>query len=219
MVIATGAQPMTHRKRIGRGALVTLIALAQSACTTTLVSSWKAPDAAPFAQQGEKVAAVVMSAYKAIRLAGEDTLARQLSLHGVDGIPMHTLLPDADQTDEARARAAAEAAGVVGIVVMRPVQIDRALSATLTYVGPPYGELWGGYYGYGWSSPWGREGVDVRTDTIITIETLVYDLRENKLVWAGQSKTTNPLDLDHLVQDTAKRVASELTRLGLMRRT
>ena len=200
-----------------RGALATsvlgLVALVTlSGCATqALVSSWKAPDASPFQLKGEKVAAIVMTTDLPTRRAGEDALARQLSLHGVEGVPMYTLLSDPDP-DEAKARAAAEQADVVGVVVIRPVRIDKELSSRpATYAGPMHGGFWGGYWGSAWAS-----GGEIRTSTIVTVETLVYGLRENKLLWGGQSKTTNPRNLDRLIEDTAAQVAGELVRLGLI---
>jgi uncharacterized membrane protein len=189
-----------------------------SACAPALVSSWTSPDATRFPLEGEKVAAVVIATDVALRLAAEEALARELSMHGARGIPMYTLAPGADLNDEAKARAAAEAAGVVGAVVMRPVRIEKEISQS-AYSGSMYGSFWGGYYGHGWASPWGpgmASGGNIRTDTIVYIETLVFGLRENKLLWAGQSKTTNPRNLDRLVKDTAAQVAQELERLGLV---
>ena len=123
------------------------------------------------------------------------------------GVPMYTLLGDA-APDEARARAAAEQAGVVGVVVLRPVRIDKELSSTpASFSGPMYGGLWGGYYGLGWGAPWSVHGGELRTDTIIIVETLVYSLAQNELVWGGQSKTKSPANLDRLIADTAKQVA------------
>ena len=187
--------------------------LALSGCATGLVSSWKAPDAEPFELRGEKVAAVVMASDQSIRRAGEDALARELSGRGARGIAMYTLLADASP-DEAKARRAAEQAGIAGVVVLRPVRIDKELSSTpASYSGPMYGGFWGGYYGLGWGAPYGGE---LRTDTIIIVETLVYSLTQNKLVWGGQSKTKNPANLDRLIGDTAKQVAAELARQGLV---
>ena len=175
-----------------------------SGCATGLVSSWKAPDAEPFQLRGEKVAAVVMAIDQSTRRAGEDALARELSARGARGVPMYTLVPDA-APDEAKVRAAAEQAGIVGVVVLRPVRIDKELSSRpATYPGPI--GFWGGYYG----------GGEIRTDTIIMIETLVYSLRQNSLVWGGQSKTRNPANLNRLIADAAKQVADELERQGLM---
>ena len=195
-----------RRERVGVCGLVTL-----SGCATqALVSSWKAPDATPFHLKGEKGAAIVMTTDLPTRRAGEDALARQLSLHGVEGVPMYTLLSDPNP-DEAKARAAAEQAGVVGVVVIRPVRLDKELSSgPVTYSGRMHGGFWGGYWGSAWAAG------EIRTSTIVTIETLVYGLRENKLLWGGQSKTTNPRNLDRLIEDTAAQVAGELVRLGLI---
>jgi hypothetical protein len=187
-----------------------------SGCAASLVSSWKAPDAQPLRLQGEKVAAVVMVSDPAIRLAGEDALARELSARGVHGVPMYTLLAGA-VPDEAMARAAAEQAGVVGVVVLRPVRVDKEVSSRPTsYSGPIYGGFWGGYFGHGWGAPWSVSGGEIRTDTIVIVETLVYSLSQNKLVWGGQSKTTNPTSVDRLIANAAKQVAGELSRQGLI---
>jgi hypothetical protein len=196
-----------------------LTTLTLSACAPALVSSWKAPDAAPFRLVGDKVAAVVMATDETTRRAGEDALARQLSLRGAEGIPMYTLLPEAEPAEEAKARAAAEQAGVAGIVVMRPVRVDKEISSNpVTYSGPIHSGFWGGYYGHGWGNPWGGvvSGGEIRTDTIVTVETLVYGLRENKLLWRGQSETTNPRNVNRLIEDTAEQVVNELARLELI---
>jgi hypothetical protein len=184
-------------------------AVGLSACATGLVSSWKAPDAESFRLSGEKVAAVVMAGDPTIRLAGEDALARELSARGAVGVPMYTLLAGAIP-DEAKARAAAEQAGIVGVVVLRPVHIDKEISSRPgTYAGPMF---WGGAYGHGWG------GTEIRTDTIVIVETLVYSLAQNKLVWGGQSKTRNPASVDRLIENTARQVADELVRQGLIRK-
>ena len=200
-----------------------LTMLTLSACAPALLSSWKAPDATPFRLTGDKVAAVVMATDETTRRAGEDALARQLSLRGAEGIPMYTLFPDADPDDEPAARAAAEQAGVVGIVVMRPVRVDKEISSDpVTYSGPIHAGFWGGYYGHGWGSPWGPgvvSGGQIRTDTIVTVETLVYGLRENKLLWRGQSETTNPRNVNRVIEDTAEQVVNELARLELIPRS
>ena len=200
------------RDQVLRPVFLAALVLFLSACSPALVSSWKAPDATPFPLRGEKVVAVVMATDETTRRAGEDALANQLTRHGARGIPMYSLLPDADPKDEAKARAVAEQAGVVGVVVMRPVRVDKEIAASpATY--------WGGYYGVGWGAPWGpgvMSGGEIRTDTIITVETRVYDLHQNKLVWGGQSKTTNPANVNRVIEDTAKQVTRDLVRLGLI---
>ena len=187
--------------------------VALSGCATGLVSSWKAPDAEPFQLRGVEGGGGGHG--EAIsRFASQAKMRSRVSCRarGAEGVPMYTLLAGA-VPDEAKARAAAERAGVVGVVVLRPVSVDKEISSRPSYSGPMYGGFWGGYYGHGWGSAW--SAAEIRTDTIIIVETLVYSLTQNKLVWAGQSKTTNPANLNRLIENTAKQVADELARQGL----
>jgi hypothetical protein len=195
-----------------------LASVTLSACATTgFVSTWKAPDATPLQLQGLKVAAVVMVRNEAARRAAEDALAREITAHGAQGVAMYTIQPEARPDNEQAVRAAVEGAGVAGAVVMRPVGKEKEVVATpVAYGGPMYGGYWGGYYGYGWGSPYPYGGTEIRTDTIVSIETLVYSLRQNKLVWAGQSRTTNPTGVDQLVKETSTAVALELQKQGLI---
>jgi hypothetical protein len=137
---------------------VLLTTAALSACATTgFVSTWKAPDAAPLQVQGAKVAAVVMVRNEAARRAAEDALAREITARGAQGVPMYSVATEGLPENEQAARAALEAAGFDGAVVMRPVGKDKEIVSTPTmYAGPMYGPYWGGYYGYGWGAPHGE---------------------------------------------------------------
>jgi hypothetical protein len=185
------------------------------------VSSWKAPDAVPLQLRGSKVAAVVMMKDESSRRQAEDTLAREISARGAEGIPMYTLLPDGSPSNEAAAREASEKAGLQGVVVMKPTSIDKEIVTTpVTYLEPTYSGYWNGYYGYGWGTSYApvSAGTEIHANTIVSIETLVYSLRQNKLVWAGQSKTTNPKNLDELIKQLSAAVAAELKKQGLLQR-
>lgn len=200
-------------KRISLVMVLGLAALGCGASSSTFVSSWRAPDAAPLEFRGSKVAAVVMMKNPASRRAAEDTLAREISKRGAQGVPMYTLLEDAHLGNDEATRAALEAAQVKGVVAMRPVSTDKEVVATPTYSGPAYGGYYGGYHSYGWGSSWGSQ---VYTNTIVSVETLVYSLEQNKLVWGGQSKTTNPENVDALVKELAEAVAEELQKQRLI---
>jgi hypothetical protein len=190
--------------------------LATAACaTTSFQSTWKAPDAQPVVLSGQKVVAFVLTKNAAARRSAEDALAREISAGGAQGIASYTLVPDAAASDEAKAKAQVEASGATGVVVMRPVDSSKEVVATSTYMGPSYGPYWGGYYGYGWGAAYG--GVDVRTNTIITVETLVYSIPQNKLIWAGQSNTTNPTKVDAFVRELATSARREMKKAGLLK--
>ena len=79
-----------------------------------------------------------------------------------------------------------------------------------------YDAYWDGYYAHGWSAPW--DGADTVTNakTVVSVDTRIYSLKQNKLVWAGQSKTTNPASVDALVAELSTATADQLSKLGLI---
>ena len=44
----------------------------------------------------------------------------------------------------------------------------------------------------------------------------LFDLKQNKLVWAGQSETTNPDGLDQFMRDLVKAVGADLRKKGVI---
>jgi hypothetical protein len=198
-------------------------ALVLSACASTFVATWKAPDAQPLELKGAKIAAVVMMQGQSSRRLAEDTLAREITARGAQGITMYSIVPDTAPANEPATRAALEKAGIQGIVVMRPMSVNKDVSATpvKTYADPNYHGYWGGYHGYGWGSPWTgtlTTGGDMRVDTVVMVETLVYSLKQNKLVWSGQSKNTNPPEVEDFVRELAAATAATLKKEGLLAR-
>jgi hypothetical protein len=194
------------------------LTLALGACATSpFVSSWSAPDATPLSLRGAKVAAVAMVESEPLRRDAEDAMVRELNARGAVGIPMYSLYPDARPDNEAEARAALEGKGIDGAYVVRAVRVENEVESDPIYMRPQFGTFWGGYYGHGWGTPWGASwGREVRTNRVVTVETLVYSLRQNKLVWGGQTRVVNPKDVDKAVRNISKRVASELERQGLL---
>ena len=206
---------------LGKFTMVLAASATLFACASNpFVSTWKAPDAAPLQLRGSKVAAVVMMKSEASRRAAEDALAREITARGAQGVAMYTILPGAKPESEAEARDALERAGMAGAVVMRPVSVDKEVSMSpVTYGGPMYSGYWGGYYGYGWGASYNpptMSGGEIRTDTIVIVETLIYSLKQNKLVWGGQSSSTNPPNLADLIGTLAAAVAEELEKQGLI---
>jgi hypothetical protein len=201
--------------------LLCVLTLGGCASSDGFVSSWKAPDAKALNLRNAKVAAVVMMDGEATRRPAEEALAREITARGAQGIPMYTLLSGASPSDEAAARAACENAGVQGVVAIKPTAVDKKITAEdVTYLSPTYTGYWGDYYGYGWGTSYApvTAGQSIYADTVVTIETRVYSLKQNKLVWVGKSKTTNPSNIDDEVRKLAAMTARQLEKEGLLDR-
>jgi hypothetical protein len=190
--------------------------VALAACaTTTFVSSWTAPGAQPLRGEGSRVAIVVMSTSDSMRLSGEESAAREINRRGGQGIPAYTLLKNEASVSEGIAQETFEKAGITFVLTFRPTGERTQVSSSPSM----YPAYWGGYYGFGWGSPWSYSpafGPEIRTDTFVYIETRVYSMRQNKLVWTGESKTVNPRDVDSLMRDVIGAVAQELAAAGLL---
>ena len=56
------------------------------------------------------------------------------------------------------------------------------------------------------------------TDTILAVETLLYNVADAKLLWAGVSETTNPKDVGTFMKGLAATIVKELQKQGLARK-
>lgn len=187
-----------------------------AAAGTSLRSTWTAPDAQPGTFRGKKVVALFVGPDEQERRGVEGLLADELTKRGAQGVPAAALIPAEEIRDEAKVRPRLEAAGVAGAVVFRLVSDERNRGHLVTdYGSQDYAALWGGHWGAGWDGAYAPG--DLITQFEIHVEVLVYSLEQNKLVWAGQSSTTNPRSADKLVREVVKKAAAAMQKAGLVR--
>jgi hypothetical protein len=204
-------------RTLTKAVLAATAAVTLAACaTTSLQSTWKNPATAPLNLKGKKVVALVVTDEEALRYAVEDEAAREITAHGAIGVPAYRLLPQAQIRDKERARAIFEREGIEAVVVVRQVAKEKALSGSF-WSNPGYSSFWGpGFWGGGWGWGWGAGDGYLRTDTILIVETLVYSLQQNQLVWASQSQTMNPTQVGSFVRELSKTLGTEMEKQGLL---
>jgi hypothetical protein len=182
---------------------------------TKFTSTWKAPGAAGVSFTGKKVAVLVISKDQDLRVSGEETLAREIgTARGLQTVAAYRLVPREELEDPQKARGWFERAGVEGVIALRPVAHEKRYTYTPdVWAAPYYGTLWG-YYGYGWAGAY--DPGYVREDTVIVVETMVFSVPQDKLLWAAASETTNPKSTSKFVQDLIKAAVKEMTKEGLI---
>jgi len=174
---------------------ILLISNFATAGSTRFVSTWRNPVGGSISQAGKKVAAFVLSSDQIMREGPEETLAAEMRRHGIDCFAGYTVLPGELAKDLEKAKAFVKKSGITGAILMRVVgKEDRTTytPGTMWYSAPYYPTFWG-YWNYGWSAAY-TPGY-LRTDTILSVETLVYSVEQDTLLWAGKSETTNPKDV------------------------
>lgn len=106
--------------------------------------------------------------------------------------------------------------GIDGIILMRLTDIEKTTSyaqGATYYGGWGYrGGFYGGY-GYGYGSPGYYQ-----QDKTYYVETNIYDVKSNKLLWTGVVSTTNPSKLDTTLDAIIATVKTELSNKGLIKK-
>ena len=186
------------------------------AAKTRFQSVWKSPDAAGTSFAGKKVAALVIDKDDSLRVAGEEALVRELNARGMQGVASYRIAPKEVMQNADSARVWFEKAGVEGVVAFRVVNDERRKTyQPSTWTSTYYTSLWG-YYGYGWGAVY--DPGYVRDERIVSLETLIFSVPKNSLVWAGLSVTENPKDGAKVVTEVVKEAVNEMRKQGLVRK-
>jgi hypothetical protein len=185
------------------GVLGVLVALALTSCSSTkLVTKWQAPAVEPLAFS--KVLALALAPEESLRRVAEEDLCGQVK--SVACKPAYLVIPESEMSDVAKMKALVRRAGFDGAVVFRVVSAKEKV----TYVPPSYGPTFWGYYRY--AGPITYDPGYYRADQIVRVETSIYSLRQDQLLWVATTETMNPKSVGSLVEDVAKAVRRELER-------
>jgi len=180
-----------------------LLAITLSSCSSThVVTRWQDPATSHIAFT--KVLTLVIGGDQSLVRAGEEDLCRQVAK--VPCKPAYLAMPDSMRGDIPAAKALVHKEGFDGALVFRVVS-DRE---QVTYVPPSYGPTFWGYYRYAQAYNPGSS----RTDQLVRVETAIYSITQDKLLWVGTTETVNPKSLSTLVEDVSKAVRQELVREG-----
>jgi hypothetical protein len=200
-------------------AILSILSLAVSSALETkakFTSTWKAPGAAAMSYAGRKVVGLVVSDDLSLRMSAEEALARELTARGVEGVAAYRVIPGEEIRNTENAKRWFEKIGAAGVVIMRVVDLSKEkIPSAVVWAGATYyGSLWD-YYPYAWGS-----AIAIgpgRTETKVLVETLIFDIAGNKLVWAGTSETVNPKDAQATVKGIVTSAADQMKKDGLIR--
>jgi hypothetical protein len=192
-------------------AATTLLAAAQlgyASAGTKIVSSWREPSAGRL--DFKKVLVMCIAEHESQRRFAEAELVRLMTR--TKGVPAYSLMTQDEVKDEQRMRAVMLREAFDGAITMRVIGGDQKNYEQPGAYSPAYGSFWS-YY----SMAWPGVGMGyVHTDRRMQMETQVYSMRDDKLVWGGITQTTNPKSAQRLVEDVARAVAADLRKQRLI---
>ena len=194
---------------------VVAVAAAVLVAAPKLRSSWRNPD--PAASPVTKVVVIGFTSEIATRRAMEDALTAEIRKNGGFAEPSYSLVPGPLPKEPAAMKEKVAAAGFDGAVVVRVSSVNREqywdpgyVSVVPGYYYSPW-SYWGHYYPYAWDMGY------MRTQTIVQLETTVYALKGEVLIWSGLSETSNPGSVRKLIQDVSVAVGEDLKKRNVIR--
>jgi hypothetical protein len=201
-----------------------LIALMLASCSSTRLSqSWADPSFnAATTKPFTKVLVIAPIKDANTQRISEDKIVSQLKA-GV-GVQSYLYLQPSD-TVEATLETKLKNDGFDGIILMHLKEVVESTSYTPGTTYPSYYGSYGGYHGYGYGG-YGYGGYgggyygSVTTeghynqDKTYMVETNLYSISENKLLWAGTTATLNPSGLDKTLDEIIAAVKNELQKKG-----
>jgi len=181
------------------------------------VKTWKNPEAQPANWKGKKVVAFVRTLVTGNREGVEQALARELTRRGAQGVPGHTLVSEELLKDREAAKRILADAGITGAVIVQVVDVQSDL-----YTSPGSTNLASATFTSSWESEWNMPAAPVpRSSSVkmsVVVETRVYSIDQDKLLWAGTSKTTDAKEVDKVIKDLVDATGKELKKEGVVSR-
>ena len=197
--------------------LVALLLVIIAGCgpSTRIEKTWRDPGTTVQEGSYNKVLVAALLRNETTRRLVEDDLVRRL---GGKGVASYNYFTQSQVTEEAVAamqqKLAAE--GFDGAIIMRLVDVQKEQTwVPSTNNFPPYYGRFGGFYYYSWNNFY-NPGY-YTTDRIYNVETNVYSIKRDKLIWSGLTSTVNPADAEKMFGEIADVVARKMRSEGFLR--
>jgi len=177
--------------------LIVQLALLAGCASVELASSWKDPAFAGPAPRNVLVMGV--SRTDTNRRLFEDNFSQSLRAAGLGAVPGYTLIPENGAISNDRVRQAVAKAGADAVMVTRVQRVEKHVDVSPSYAPGPY---YGGFYSW-YGTTWGSAPTVSQYD-VFTLETTLWDLKTQKVVWSGTSKVVDPGDMPTLTGELSK---------------
>lgn len=188
-----------------------------SCANTSITGSWKD---AEFTKKAQKTMVLMISQKEVFQKIYESEFVNQLKNQGIMAIPSYTVLPVDQKLEKAEILKKARQEGIDAILVTKIVsqktEKERVtdISSDTRYYGGPSGRMDRSYPRGGWYGDYHSSNATVRSYDIeyqiVDLETSLYDLESEKMVWSVITQTTAMESSQHEIQKFIKVIVDKL---------
>jgi hypothetical protein len=188
---------------------------------TQIISSWKDPNTTITNPGVHKIVVAALLYDQVVRRQVEDYMATLYP--GVATQSYLVMGGDSLITNENAESQKLKNEGYDGIVIMKQVN-ENTTQRFVPGQMPSYYTTWGGYWGNGWGGPgWGATFYNpgtpphIQTDRTWIVQVNVFSLEPNKLIWAANTRTTNPGGRIPLFTDVCNAARAQMKSDGFLK--
>ena len=193
--------------------LLTLIFLAGCSSSNKITNSWKNPEATPESVKFQTVAVFAMVKNPDMRMDVEEAVASQMP--NTIAVPSYKMITNEELADLNAVKQKLNERGMQGALVLSVKKIDEKTTYYSSGMYPSAYYTFGGYYNYAWNYMYDPY-VYSNTNYYVDIEILIYSIKDDKLVWYGESTSVNPNSIQETISELAVSVKNQLVEDGLL---
>ena len=206
---------MTTRCRFGLSLAAAVVGLV-SACgsTTQLLNVWSDVQ---YEETIDRIMVVGMAQQPATRRSFEDELAARFELNKVKAFSSARLIPADKELDQQTIRRAVEENGIEAVLITRMISIDKESNwvrgETYTVPRTYYDNMYGYYFS---AYEYVHEPGYLVDYTIVNLETNIYDVASEQLIWSAVSESFDPRSVTEIIDTLGLAIMNDLKQAGFL---
>lgn len=185
-----------------------------SCSSTHIISSWKDPNIQIHSGDWNKVLVVALLQNETNRRRAEDEMVKLLKGIGISSYSYLNRQLSPNVLEAMRSRLTTDGFDVA--ITMRLIDVDKEKIFTPAqhYLYPTYYQTFSGYYYRGWIN-YTTPGYYTVTEKYI-IETVVYSIENDKIIWSGITETYDPQKIEKLTDEIAYVIHKQMLKEGFI---
>ena len=176
-------------------------------------NSWKNPDATEESIKFQTVAVFAMVKNQSMRRDIEEAIASRMP--NTIAVPAYKIIMNEELADIDAVKQKLKERGMEGALVLSVRNVNRKTSYYSSGMYPSAYYTFGGYYNYAYNYMY-DPFVYSSTNVYVDLEVLIYSLKNDQLVWYGESTSVNPKDIQETISKLAVSVKNQLVEDGLL---
>jgi hypothetical protein len=194
--------------------VILVITIFISCNSTKITNSWREPNKQLYTGEWNKILVVALLKNETNRRKVEDELLNYLNGKGI--VSYKYLNDEFNKIDEDKFRNKIKADGFDGAITMRLIDVDKEK----VFI-PEQHNLYPNYY-QNFSCHYQQGSISYKTpgyysmNKTFIVETVVYSIKENKIIWSGITKSFNPDGVVNMTSDISKLIYKKMLSEGFV---